>query len=454
MTEHDENPDACVRTEMARWTVPGIAVGVLHNGETSTFGYGVASLETGFPVRPDTLFQVGSISKLFVATMIMQLVEQGRVELDAPIVTYLPDLRLADAGAQQTITLRHLLTHTSGLYGDCFDDHGWGDDALTNFVASFHKLRQITAPGELWTYCNSGFGMAGLVIERVLDMPFEQAVRERIFAPLGMDHSFYFAHEAIAYPAAVGHTQVEVFGDAHEVARKYPLPRSSNPAGGIISNVGDLLRFAAFHMGDGRAGDTRLLTSESIRAMRQPQVSAGSRAETWGIGWEIKTSDGVQIVGHGGATNGFNARLTLVPERQFALAILTNSGRGAAAYQRIAPWALQHFCGLKQPEPAPVTLSDEELARYAGTYTQPLATVTMRVVDGGLEMVERNISALTGQQRELPPLHAHPVGNHTFMIDSAGQAEGEKFAFIFGDGRLPRFARIGGRLSDRVHTEN
>jgi len=445
-----ENLQACARAEMERWTVPGMAIDVLRGGDVETYVVGVASLETEFSVRPDTLFQIGSISKVFVATLIMQLVEQGTVDLDAPIVTYLPDLRLADEQAQHTITLRHTLTHTSGIYGDCFDDWGWGDDALTKFVANFHTLRQVTAPGELWAYCNSGFGLAGLVIERVLRKPFEAAVHEHIFDPLGMDHSFYFAHEAIAYPAAVGHTQKEPFGDEHEVARLYPLPRSSNPAGGIISTVADLLTFAAFHMGDGTVNDTPVLKRESILAMQQEQTKAGNGADAWGIGWDIKMVDGVKTIGHGGATNGFNARLTLVPEKQFAIAILTNSGRGATAYRHVVDWALQQYCGLRPDEPTPISLPDEVLARYAGEYKQQLADIAVAVEDNGLRIVQTSISPLTDKQHKLPPLHASPIGEREFIVDSAGQGKGIRFDFIEGDGAAPRFIRMGGRLADRV----
>lgn len=442
--------EACARAEMERWTVPGMTIGVLRGGDVETYALGVASLETDFPVRPDTLFQIGSISKLFVATLIMQLVEQSKVDLDAPIATYLPELRLADEQAQQTITLRHTLTHTSGIYGDCFDDFGWGDDALGKFVANFHTLPQVTAPGELWAYCNSGFGLAGLVIERVLHQPFETAVREHIFEPLGMDHSFYFAHEAIAYPAAVGHTQKEPFGDEHEIARQYPLPRSSNPAGGIISTVVDLLKFAAFHIGDGTANDTVLLKPEAILAMQQEQTKAGSLADAWGIGWDIKLVDGVKTIGHGGATNGFNARLTLVPEQHFAIAVLTNSGRGAAAYRYVVDWALQEYCGLRADEPTPISLPDEVLARYAGEYKQQLGEISVAVEDHGLRIVQRSISPLTDKEYKLPPLHASPLSEHEFIVDSAGQAEGIRFDFIAHDDAAPRFIRMGGRLADRV----
>src|SRR3954464_6807671 len=125
----------CVYDAMQHWTVPGLALGILHEGQVETHGYGVASLETGQQVRPDTLFQVGSISKVFCATLVMTLVDEGKLDLDTPIVHYLPDFKLADTAAQQAITLRQLLSHTSGIFGDDFEDFGMGDDALARAVA-------------------------------------------------------------------------------------------------------------------------------------------------------------------------------------------------------------------------------------------------------------------------------------------------------------------------------
>ncbi len=138
---HDyDDLNACVLQELGRWTVPGAAVGIYQDGETRVHGIGVTSLETRQPVTPDTLFQLGSISKVYTATLVMRLVEAGKLDLDTPVVAYLPDLRLGDAQAQRTITLRHLLSHTSGLEGDRFTDYGLGDDALTRAIAEFNTL--------------------------------------------------------------------------------------------------------------------------------------------------------------------------------------------------------------------------------------------------------------------------------------------------------------------------
>jgi len=274
--------DEVVRDAMAEWQIPGVTVAVLHDGKVETHGYGVISLETNYPTRPDTLFQVGSNSKVFTATLVMRLVEVGLLDLDTPVADYLPDLRLADPGAATTITLRHLLSHTSGLEGDRFEDTGEGDDAVGRYVAGAGDWAQNTAPGEFWSYCNSGFGLAGRIVEVAAGTTFEAAMKERVFVPLGLERSFYFAHEAIVYSAAAGHTQLPG-EDVPHVARPYHIGRRAHPAGGIIASAGDLLAFLRFHMGDGVVNGERVLTVESMRAMQEPQVEIDDE-QAWGIG--------------------------------------------------------------------------------------------------------------------------------------------------------------------------
>ena len=157
--------ESVVRQEMERWSVPGMAVGVLRDGEIEAWGFGVASIETEQPVRPDTLFQIGSITKVVTTTVIMQLVDEGKVDLDQPVARCLPSFKLGDAAALGAVTVRHLLTHMTGFWGDRFDDFGPGDDALAKALATFGQLRQWTPPGEVWAYCNTGFQAAGAIIE-------------------------------------------------------------------------------------------------------------------------------------------------------------------------------------------------------------------------------------------------------------------------------------------------
>lgn len=433
---------AIVQAELERWDVPGLALGVLHEGRSEAWGFGVASLETRQPVTAQTLFQIGSISKLFAATLAMQLVESGAVDLDKPVVASLPDLRLADPAAHDAVSLRHLLTHTAGFYGDRFDDFGLGDDALAKAVASFDQLQQYTAPGELWSYCNTGFQLAGRLVEHLRGEVFETAAQARLFAPLGLERSTYFAHEAITYPAAVGYVKPP---DAeNRVARPYPIPRAMNAAGGIISTVGDLLRFAAFHIGQSQADG--VLSAETVRAMQQPQVEAAMTPH-WGLGWMIDTLDGTALIGHGGATNGFNAQLSLVPDRGFALALLTNSGQGAAAIRPIEEALLDRYLGLRRQKPQAIALPPEVLARFAGSYERPLSRYTLTPEDGGLriEAVARN--PFSGTETALPDYHGEPIGERKFRITN-GTLTGSTFDFVLNTDGSVRFLRFGGRVTE------
>lgn len=218
---------AQVVQDMERLHVPGAVVGVLFEGEEQIRGFGVTSVDHPLPVYAATLFQIGSITKTFVGTLIMRLVEQGKVALDAPLRTYLPDLRLSDASVAERVTLRHLLTHTGGWVGDYFDDCGFGDDALAQIVARVANLPQLTPLGEVWSYNNSGFYLAGRVIEVVTGRPFETAMQELILDPLGMKQSFFFAHDVITKRFAVGHNVKE---DIPEVANPWSIGRAAHPA--------------------------------------------------------------------------------------------------------------------------------------------------------------------------------------------------------------------------------
>ncbi len=444
--------DTYLREQMARWTVPGVTVGVLHEGEREMRAYGVTSLETGYPMRPDTLFLIGSIGKVYTAVLVMTLVDEGRLDLDTPVVTYLPDLRLADQHARATITLRHLLSHQSGLFGDYYDDFGMGEDALSRCVASFPTLRQVTAPGELWAYCSVGFMLAGRVVEVVTGQSFETAMRQRLFAPLGLTHSFFFAQEAIVYPTTVGHVLKAPGSDEHEVHRTYGLSRNVAPAGGIISDAGDLLTFASFFMGDGTWNGKRILSPASLEAMLTPQVRtatflAAGYAQWGGLGWAIRLIDGEQVIEHGGDLSGFQVKLKFIPARRFAIAVLTNSSRGGVLGDRVAAWALDHLLDLRVPRPVPIVLPDDALARFVGRYRTRDSEVTLAVEDGGLGCLIKDIAPPRDYEQVLL---LRPLSEREFVVVTQDENEGSQIDFIETNKGAIRFLRLDGRLYDPV----
>jgi CubicO group peptidase (beta-lactamase class C family) len=448
--------DASIDEQITRWTVPGAVVGVLRDGARELRAYGVASLETGNLIRTDALFPIGSISKVYTAALVMTLIDEGELDLDAPVAAYLPDLSLADERARDTITLRQLLSHQSGLFGDYYDDFGMGDDSLARCVASYSSLRQLSAPGELWAYCSSGFMLAGRVVEVVTGQPFEPAMRERVFAPLGLNHSFFFAHEAIVYPTAVGHILKTPGGDEHEVSRKYQLPRNVAPAGGVISDVGDLLTFAEFSMGDGTWNSRHVLSPATLEAMLTSQVRAANYlaagfAEWGGLGWAIRFVDGVKVVEHGGSLNGFQVKLKFVPERRFAIAILTNSGRGCVLGDHVADWALDHFLDLHAPKPDTVSLPGDIISRFAGRYRyQDSEEAIFTVEDGGLRRVIKETGPTSDSEQVFPPNLLQPIAEREFIVVTQDENEGAQVDFIVGDDGAIRFLRMDGRLYDPV----
>jgi CubicO group peptidase (beta-lactamase class C family) len=429
-----------------RWRVPGLALGVLRDGEIETAAFGVTSLETGYPLRPDSLFQIGSNSKVYTTTLLMSLVDEGKIDLDAPATKYLPELKLQDESALGKIVVRHLVTHQSGIWGDYFDDFGWGEEALARSVEGIADLRQMYAPGELWAYTNSGFNIAGRIIEKVTGKTFEGAMRERVFAPLGLERSFYLPHEVFSHPHAVGHSPEKPGDDEVAVAREFWLHRAVGPAGGIHAPIADVLEFDRFHLG---LGGAQVISEESRLAMQTTQRRAANFSDEWGLGWRIQYIDGTKVLNHTGGTNGFITKNAIVPEKGVAWAIFTNSAYGGATFRPVERWLMEHVAGLRDHDPEIVPMADEQLERFAGTYTNPRSEITVEVRNGGLRVQSSSLSIATDEKVAYPAVEFTPVSDVIFMA-TEGREEGMLCDFILNDDGSVRFIRYGSRLAFRV----
>lgn len=341
-----------VEQAMRQHGVPGLALGLLHRGEEHIAGFGVTNAHHPLAVTGATIFQAASITKTLTATAIMRLVERGSLALETPIRAYLPELRLADEEVAKNITLAHLLTHAAG-WAEFSDgkmvppDTGPGHDALERVVPLLAELRQEHPLGAQWAYTNHGYALAGRVIEVVTGQTYERAIVDLVLAPLGMRQSTFFAREAIIHAVAAGHWWRPA---GPEIARPWGLARSANPAGGLLTTVSDLLRYARFHLGDGTAPDgTRLLSMESLVAMRAPRQAAGWMADSVGLSWHLRHTGGAVLAGHDGLANGQQSALMLEPQSDFAIAVLTNSNRGFEAIYEIVTWVLDRYLGLPRP---------------------------------------------------------------------------------------------------------
>ncbi len=448
--------DAFVSAAMARLGVPGVAVGLLLEGKVHTFGYGVTSVENPLPVTGDTLFQIGSTTKTFTGTAVMRLVEAGRIALDAPLRTYLPDFRLPDENAAASVTMRHLLTHTSGWAGDYFEDFGPGPDAIARYVASMATLPQLTPPGAFWSYNNANFWVAGRVIEVVTGQLWEAAIRSLVIEPLGMSRSFFFADDVITHRFAVGHHVRE--GRA-VVARRWSFPRR-RPSGSIISSANDQMRYARFHLGDGTAPDgTRLLSPESLAFMRSPLCARDLGGMMQGLTWMLRTIDGTQIVQHGGATNGQMSAFLFVPARRFALAVLTNADKGAVLHREVVAWALDRYLGLREAKPAIEAIPAGRLAEFAGTYALLPTELNVALEDVIISVEGDHLMARfnprggyptkDSPQPPTPPTRLAFCGaDRVLAIDNPAEDTPSEF-LRDGTGRI-RWLRYGTRIRPRV----
>src|SRR6266545_3484085 len=179
---------ALADAKMREYGVPGVALGIVENGSVTIRGLGVTSVEDPLPITAHTVFPIASISKTFAATAMMRLVEQGKVDLRAPVRTYLPDFRVQDEAVSRDVTIWHLLTHTGGWEGQVAGPDR-GDETLKNFVATLGGLMQLAPPGAAWSYNNAGFSVAGRVIETVTGMSINSALRDLVFTPLGLAHA-------------------------------------------------------------------------------------------------------------------------------------------------------------------------------------------------------------------------------------------------------------------------
>jgi CubicO group peptidase (beta-lactamase class C family) len=450
---------AKVQELAAEHQVPGVAVGVVHEGQEHYAFAGVTSIENPLDVDERTLFQFGSTGKTYTSTAIMRLVERGEVDLDAPVQKYVPELTLKDADVASRVTVLQLLNHTAGWEGDLLDDMGNGDDSLEKYVARMATLEQVSPLGETVSYNNASLSLAGRVIEKVTGTTYERAIDDLLLKPLGLSSTFFFPNDIMTRRFAAGHKNE---GDEISVVRPWSIPRSSNPAGGMSATARDQIAWARFHLGDGTADDgTRILSNDSVQRMQQPtaDMKGSALGDAVGISWLLAEIAGVKTVGHGGTTNGQHSDFSMVPERGFAVISMANCGPNGPQFNReITRWATEHYIGLADPEPEPVLLSDAELAPYTGRFETIAAIVDVTPEDGRLSAVITIKPGMLKAIRETgedvpevqPPIMlALLAGDPDRYVVAEGDAKGMKGYFSRTAAGDVDGVHLGGRLATR-----
>ncbi|MFB8007452.1 serine hydrolase domain-containing protein [Nocardia sp. NPDC056000] len=441
-----------------KFGIPGICVGIRVDGREIFAAHGVTSIENPLPVDKDTLFTVGSVSKTFTVTAIMQLVAEGKVELDAPVRTYVPELTLIDETSAATITVGQLLNHTSGLEWNVINDTGEGDDALARFVAELAEIPLIAAPGVRASYSQAGYNLLGRVIEKVTGQPFEDVVRTRVLAPLGLTATGYLRNELMTRRFSVGHERGE--DGELSVIRAWNGTRANNPGGGISSTVTEQLRWARFQLGDGTTEDGEtVLPAAWLDLMKQPtvQLKSSTLGDALGLCWFLRDVDGVRTVGHGGSAFGQFAELLLVPERDFAISVMSNaSPDGIPANVAIVRWALEHYLGVIDSDPEPIAHDPDRARELVGTYDIDAMTMTVLMDDTGLSLeckIKPEIRAAsdTDLPQDHPPFPFGLLpGDDDEYIITEGSFKGQRGYFSRNTSGKITGLDLAGRLFTRV----
>jgi CubicO group peptidase (beta-lactamase class C family) len=361
-----EAVDQCVLADMARHNTPGAAVTVALDGAVVyEKGYGVKHRRNGGAVGAGTTFRIGSITKQLTAAAVMQQVEAGAVELAAPVTVWVPELSLAGAVPAAAITVRHLLTHTTGYPDNVESVTGsTADAALSAWVATQAGVRLHAPPGSFWNYSNPNFMLAGLVAERASGVPYRRLMRDRVFGPAGMTRTTFDPAQVLQWGDYTwGHYTNPQNGRETIYAPDGYDSAAAAPAGWAFSTAGDLVRWALL-LTD---GGSPVLARESAAAMQARQVSLDYfPGYDYGFGIFAERYKGLDLREHGGNIAGWGSMLVWVPERRFAVAVLANT------FDALADAA---YCivdaALAPPDEPPVDLRTDPATwgRYEGRFS-------------------------------------------------------------------------------------
>ncbi|HEX4916091.1 MAG TPA: serine hydrolase domain-containing protein [Vicinamibacterales bacterium] len=439
---------------MREHKIPGVAIGIVDNGTITTRGLGITNVEEPLPVTDHTVFPIASISKTFAATAMMRLVEQGRVDLKAPVRRYLPDFKVRDAHVSRDATVWNLLTHSGGWEGQIAGPER-GEDTLRNFVATvMADNMQIAPPAAAWSYNNAGYSVAGHLIEAVTKTSINRAMRDLVFTPLGLNHAGTTTGDFIVNRFAAGHVQRN---DAPALMRPY-THATSVTSGGIGVCIDDLMTYAKFHLGDGtNAKGERILSQSSLDLMQTVQLEKQSTDDAIGIGWHIRRIGNARVLGQGGTAGGHILVLSIVPERNFAIGILTNAQNGWRLIQEVEREALRSYHGLAYgrnqaiahrglvetlPNIEPLS-TQPDYRQYAGRYQRPMNIVEVRIDNGTLLVQEMPNN---GEARPAMPI--------TFFgpdraVVTDGNDKGQSIEFVRDAAGAVKWIRVVGRVAVR-----
>lgn len=424
MTIGKNNLQASLEEGLARHHVPGASIAVFDEGELITAAAGVTNVNTGVELTPDTVMHIGSITKVLNATLVMQLVDEGQVDLDERVLRYLPDLRLKDHEALEQITVKMLLNHTSGIDGEKnLAGSGHDEETIEGAIGRIAELGQLFRPGAEFSYCNAATVIAGYLAQRLTRKSWYRLIRERIFEPLQMAHAATLPEEALLHRASVGHFLDPRSKKLIRTSTAF-LPLGFGPAGiAMMMSAADLIAFARAHMAQGiGVTGARILSARSTNAMQQMTVKNKGKGYAYmdlGIGWMV-SNDG--LLYHSGGGPGVLAVLYAHPKQRFAAAILTNAEHSTGLIIELIKPLLKKIEASEPLGAAAIHVPSMQIDfdRYVGVYEALSSRYRVSCTQDGLVLSSQWKYAFYDSisTEATPPARLIPLGDEKFLLES------------------------------------
>ncbi len=421
--------DRIVSDELKATQTPGALVAVVQDGTiVHAQAIGVANIETSQPMSTDMVFPIASMTKMYTATTLMTFVEEGKVDLQAPIGKYIENLppKLA------SVTVHQILSHTAGFRDDAgISNRAYDDSTIEEQVRAYTDAIFFTEPGDVFSYANQGFNIAGLIIEKVSGRKYSQVVQERVWTPLGMAHSTYFLPMAVTYPFSQTHIGGRNGGPPVVIR---PMAASAPwPAGGMFSTLSDLARYATMFMNDGMLDGKQVIPAAVIKRLSTPNVPIHSQVEGGQYCYGLETLDvrGAHIIEHGGTLAGSATDFVMAPAQHVAVIVFANR---QSHLTRTVDKALEIMLplGPKPADPKPIAMTPDEAVEYVGRYSQTSGP------GGGQDIVKTDTGI--GMRNGNATLPLVRIEKDAFLVQFPGFTDPIRVEFVRGaDGKIVYF---------------
>jgi CubicO group peptidase (beta-lactamase class C family) len=440
-----------------QYGIPSASVGVLHDGEITDFAVGIKDLSTGEPATPDTIYQCGSMTKTWTVLAFMQLVDEGKVSLDAPVQTYLPDFKVADPEVSVKVTPRHLMNHTNGIE-EAFGDPGDGDDVYERMVDNIADARQVHPLGYTHGYSAAlGYAILARIMEVIDGKRWDVIMQDRLFGPLGLTSTYSFPNSVVQARAATGYI-VRSLDEGPIASPIRYLPRSYGPGGNLSSTVREVLMMAHVFLAGGKTlQGTQILSPETIREMMESRVPIPDPymfGPEWALGLIACDWYGHTVYAHDGSTIGFNARLRVLPDSNLAIAMLLNGAPRESFYRKVFNEILPDLGAAAIPDlPMPNRSIKLDLSQYEGVYGRPGVRYEIEAKQGRLYLtfVRDPFQAQILRKPERIQHELLPISETHFIMPSNNPLEDTQTVAIYDfKNRVAQLLHTNCRVNPRI----